>query len=169
MGSRLYSGGEITPRVSEEEIRELFAQGFGYLTKDGKKRVLDADGLLVLAGKHGLKGIKTELLDYRVEEKSRRCIVKATVEFDGGESYQGICEIVDRDLQHPKYFVRACETRAVARALRFAFAIPLSFRVEESKVKPEPKPREEDIKKAEEEEERAIAEAEEIVEEELEW
>ena len=152
------------PQVSFDEIKDLIKQGFGYLTRDGKKWVIDADGLLVLAGKHGLKSIRTELLHYEVGEKTTRAIVKATAIFEGGEMYQGMCELTDRDVQHPKFFLRACETRAVARALRFAFAMPLSFRVEDMKPT---KPDRRVVEEVEREEEKKIVEAEEVVE--VEW
>ncbi|MHC1624895.1 MAG: hypothetical protein ACXQS2_02745 [Methermicoccaceae archaeon] len=160
------------PRVTEEEVRELFSQGFGYLTKDKKKRILDADGLLVLAGKKGLIGVKTELLHYSYDEKTARAVVKATVSFDDGSQYEAMCELTDRDVQHPKYFLRACETRAVARALRFAFAMPMAFEVEKGELKPAPKPKtKREIEDVEKEEERLIAEAEEAIEEgeDIEW
>jgi len=168
----LLKGGVVLPKVGEEEVWKLFEQGFGYLTKDGKKRILDADALLVLAGKHGLRGVKTELLHYGIEEKTVRAVVRATVEFDG-ECYQALCELTDRDVQHPKYFLRACETRAVARALRFAFALPLAFEVEKESVKAVSKKEVsgKDIEEAEREEESLATEAEETLEdlEYLEW
>jgi len=165
------------PKIDEEEIRELFQQGYGYRSRDRKKWILDADGLLVLAGRHGLKGVKTELLHYGkdAEDKTWRAVVRATVEFDYGEIYQGICELTDRDVQHPKYFLRTCETFAIRRALRHAFKIPTSFSTSiesegesVSVYEQRKKVTRKEIEEIERDEERKIAEAEETVEE-VEW
>lgn len=102
------------------------------IERQGKQFVLFA-GLLNEAHERGLKGIETELLDYRlpkskkVDEESF-AVVKATVTMEDGRTFQGIGDATGASVGGMIYvhLLRMAETRAKARALRDAINVGMT-------------------------------------------
>lgn len=92
----------------------------------GKDYVL-FEGLLDLAHREGLKKVETTLLQLPVPDNGMTAIVRANVETTKG-TFTGIGdaspESVNRNMQ--PHIIRLAETRALARALRFAVNIGMT-------------------------------------------
>lgn len=77
------------------------------------------EGLLDLAHRNGLKGMKTELIQIPTKENNNTCIVKAKAITENGE-FHGIGDANPENVNSfiSKHLIRMAETRAKARALR---------------------------------------------------
>lgn len=108
----------ITSAVSgrEVEIPERF------WVARGDDRYVRFGGLLDAAHRLGLESITTELLQVPKEANDNNCIFKATVKLSNGQSFSAHGDANPRNVNRSiaPHLRRMAETRAVARALRWA-------------------------------------------------
>ena len=101
------------------------------VTVQGGKEHPTYAGVLNEAHKNGLKSIKTEMLQFPLEENQYVCIIKATVETEKGV-FEGIGDASPRNVNKmiAPHLIRMAETRAKGRALRDAVNIGQALREE---------------------------------------
>jgi hypothetical protein len=93
----------------------------------GKDFVLYA-GVLDVAHRRGIRRLETEVVQLPSEANGRECVVKATLELDGGVVFTDYGDANPSNVNRPiaQHLIRMASTRAKARVLRDATNIGLT-------------------------------------------
>lgn len=93
----------------------------------GKDFVLYA-GVLDVAHQKGIRRLETEVVQLPSEQNGRECVVRATLELDGGRVFTDYGDANPTNVNRPiaQHLIRMASTRAKARVLRDATNIGLT-------------------------------------------
>lgn len=93
----------------------------------GKEFVLYA-GVLDLAHQKGIRRLETEVVQLPSDQNGRECVVKATLELEGGQIFTDYGDANPTNVNRPiaQHLIRMASTRAKARVLRDATNIGLT-------------------------------------------
>ncbi len=103
------------------EKKEIGVKREFIVERQGRRFVMAA-GLLDLAHQLGLEGVETEVLRWAEESADQAVVVKATVRLSGGRVFTAHGDASPKNVRPElvSALVRLAETRAIARALRWA-------------------------------------------------
>ena len=95
-----------------------------YIIKIKDNNFIRFEGLLVLGHNEGLKRINTQVIQFPCKENYDCCVVSAEIETKYGV-FSAIGDSTPRNVNPSVkgHMIRIAETRAIARALRFALRI----------------------------------------------